>query len=73
MMAISSGVFLFENVILSGGDEREAFGGVAGGPLVPVEPVHQVAGDAVFLQQHDDGLRGVVRIFLAWKKAPAIR
>jgi hypothetical protein len=29
------------------------------GPLVPVETVHQVAGDAVFLQHHGDGLRGV--------------
>ena len=29
------------------------------GPLVPVEAVHHVAGDAVFLQHHGDGLRGV--------------
>ncbi len=39
--------------------EREAFGGFAAGPLVPVEAVHQVAGDAVFLQHHGDGLGGV--------------
>ena len=52
-------VFLFEDVLLAGGDEGEALGGLAGGPLVPVEAVHQVAGDAVFLQHHGDGLRGV--------------
>ena len=52
-------VFPFEDVLLSGGDEREAFGGFAGRPFVPVETVHQVAGDAVFLQHHGDGLRGV--------------
>ena len=52
-------VFLFEDVLLPGGDEREAFGGFAGGPLVPVEAVHHVAGDAVLLQHHGDGLRGV--------------
>ena len=52
-------VFLFEDVFLSGGDERQAFGGFAGGPLVPVEAVHQVAGDAVLLQHHGDGLGGV--------------
>jgi len=39
--------------------KREAFDGFAGGPLVPVEAVHQVAGDAVFLQHHGDGLRRV--------------
>ena len=43
----------------SGRDQGEAFGGFAGGPLVPVEAVHQIAGDAVFLQHHGDGLRGV--------------
>jgi hypothetical protein len=37
----------------------QAFGGFAAGPLVPVEPVHQVAGDAVLLQHHGDGLGGV--------------
>ena len=59
-------VFLFEDVLLAGGDEREAFGGFAGGPLVPVEAVQQVAGDAVLLQHHGDGLRGVEgRISLA--------
>ena len=51
--------FSAADVLLSGGDEREAFGGFAGRPLVPVETVHQVAGDAVFLQHHGDGLRGV--------------
>ena len=44
----------FEDVLLSGGDEREALGGFAGRPLVPVEAVHQVAVDAVFLQHHGD-------------------
>ena len=59
-------VFRFEDVLLAGGDERETFGGFAGGPLVPVEPIHQVAGDAVFLQHQGDGLRGVKgRIALA--------
>ena len=51
--------FSAADVLLSGGDEREAFGGFAGRPLVPVETVHHVAGDAVFLQHHGDGLRGV--------------
>ena len=32
---------------LHGGDERQAFGGFAGGPLVPVEPVHQFAAHPV--------------------------
>lgn len=49
-------VFLFEDVLQSGGDEREAFGGFARRPLVPVEAVHQVAGDAVFLQHDCDSL-----------------
>ena len=52
-------VCLCEDVLLSGGDEREAFGGFAAGPLVPVEAVHHVAGDAVLLQHHGDGLGGV--------------
>jgi hypothetical protein len=52
-------VFLFEDVLLPGGDELQALGRCAGGPLVPVEAVHQVAGDAVFLQHHGDGLGGV--------------
>jgi hypothetical protein len=50
-------VFLFEDVLLPGGDEREALGGLAGGPLVPVEAVQHVAGDAVLFQHHGDGLR----------------
>lgn len=31
------------------------------GPLVPVKAVHHIAGDAVFLQHHSDGLGGVER------------
>ena len=46
---------------MSGGDEREAFGGFAPRPLVPVEAVHQVGRDAVLLQQHGDGA-GKVRM-----------
>jgi len=41
------------------GTSARRFGGFAGGPLVPVEAVHQVAGDAVFLQHHGDGLGGL--------------
>ena len=52
-------ILLFEDVLLSGGDELQALGRFAGGPLVPVETMHQVAGDAVFLQHHRDGLRRV--------------
>jgi hypothetical protein len=52
-------VLLSQDVLLSGGDKREALGGFADGPLVPVEAVHQVAGDAVFLQHDGDGLRNV--------------
>jgi hypothetical protein len=52
-------VFLFEDVLLSGGDEREALSGFAGRPLGPVKAVHHVAGDAVFLQHHGDGLGSV--------------
>ena len=40
-------------------DEREVFGGFAGGPLVQFETVHQVAGDAVFLQHQGVGLDDV--------------
>lgn len=40
-------VFLFEDVILSGGDEGEVFGGLADRPLVQVEAVHQVKGDGL--------------------------
>ena len=47
------------DVFLSGGDEREALGGFAGHPLVPVEAVHHVVGDAVYLLHHGDSLRGV--------------
>ena len=39
--------------------QAEAFRGFAGRPFVPVETVHQIAGDAVLLQHHGDGLRGV--------------
>ena len=46
-------------MLLSGGDQREAFGGFACRPLVPIETVHQVAGDAVFFQHHGDGLRSI--------------
>ncbi len=52
-------VFLFENVLLTGGNELQALRGGAADPLVPVEAVHQVAGDVVFLQHHGDGLGGV--------------
>ena len=52
-------VLLFEDVLLPGGDQREAFGGFACRPLVPIETVHQVAGDAVFFQHHGDGLRSI--------------
>jgi len=33
--------------LLHGGDERQAFGGFAGGPLDPVEPVHHAAARPV--------------------------
>ena len=49
-------VFLFEDVLLPGKDEGETFSGFAVRPLVPVEAVHQVAGDAVFLQYNGDSL-----------------
>ncbi|MEI6535535.1 MAG: hypothetical protein WCN98_09365 [Verrucomicrobiaceae bacterium] len=52
-------VFLFEDVLLSGGDELQSLGRRAADPLVSVKAMHQVAGDAVFHQHHGDGLRGV--------------
>jgi hypothetical protein len=59
-------VFLFEDVLLPGGDESEALGRCAGRPLGPREAAHHVASDAVLLQHHGDGLLGVVaRIALA--------
>ncbi len=54
-------VLLFEDLLLCGGDGREPLGEFAGGPLVPVEPVHHMRSDAVHFQHHCDGLPGVVR------------
>ena len=47
-------VLLFQNVLLAGRDEHQPLGGLVGRPLVPVEPMHHVAGDAVFFHHHDD-------------------
>jgi hypothetical protein len=52
-------VLLFEYVLMPGGDELQALGRRAPGPLVLVEAVHHIAGNAVFLQHHCDGLGGV--------------
>ena len=53
-------VLVFEDVFLSGGDELQALGRHAGRPFVPRKAVHHVAGDAVFLVHHGDGLFRVV-------------
>lgn len=48
-----------QDMILARRNEREPLGGLAPGPRRPVEAMQQIAGDAVLLQHHGNGLSRV--------------